>query len=83
MPRDGIAVWVLFPSNGRRYQPLKLVLSRSPATTLEGAPDTPEYHVFGNVRGWNVEIRVDIRRSHPTRRELRLAQRVLSAMRFR
>jgi hypothetical protein len=82
MPRGGIAVWVLFPAGGPRYPPLKLVLPHSPATTLEGAPDTPEYHVFGRVRGWNVQIRVDIRRSHPTLGDLRIAQRVISAMRF-
>jgi hypothetical protein len=83
MPRNGIAVWVSFPQQTSRYPPLKLVLPRSPATTLEGAPDTPEYRIHGRVGGHDVEVWVDIRRPHPTRKLLRLAQRAVSAIRFR
>lgn len=45
MPRNAIAVNVFFPSEARRYPPLKLVMPKTPATTLDGAPDTPEYHI--------------------------------------
>lgn len=84
MPRNAIAVQVFFPpQQAPRYPPLKLVLPRSPATTLEGAPDTPEYRIHGRVRGRNVEVWVDIRRPHPTVLQLRVAQRVVSAVRFR
>src|SRR3954471_18582261 len=62
MPRNAIAVQVFFPPGPTaRYPPLKLVLPRSPAATLEGAPETPEYRIHGRVRGRNVEVWVDIR----------------------
>jgi hypothetical protein len=83
MPRNGIVVQVIFPTGlTPRYPPLKLVLPRTPATLLEGTSDTPEYRIHGRVRGRNVEVWVDIRRLHPTRAMLRLAQRVLSSIRF-
>jgi hypothetical protein len=84
MPRDGIAVSVFFPHPGGKptYQPLRLVLPRRPATFLEGTRDTPEYRIFGRVRGVDVNIFVDIRRLHPSRRQLRDAERVVSAIRF-
>jgi hypothetical protein len=83
MPRNGIAVQVLFPNETPRYPRLKLVMRRSPATTLEGAPDTPEYRIHGRIDGHDVEVWVDIRRPHPTQKQLRLAQRAVSAVRFR
>lgn len=82
MPRNGIAVLVFFPKQKPRYLPLKLVLPRTPATTLEGAPDTPEYRIHGRIDGQDVEVWVDIRRPHPTQKLLRLAQRAVSAIRF-
>jgi hypothetical protein len=83
MPRNGIAVQVFFPNETPRYPRLKLVLPRSPATTLEGAPDTPEYRIHGRIDGHDVEVWVDIRRPHPTQKQLRLAQRAVSAVRFK
>jgi hypothetical protein len=84
MPRDGIAVSVYFPQPGgkQHYRPLRLVLPRRPATLLEGTRDTPEYRIFGRVRGVDVNIFVDIRRLHPSGRQLRNAQRIVSAIRF-
>jgi hypothetical protein len=83
MPKDGIAVSVVsLPRVTAHYPTLKLVLPRTPATTLEGAPDTPEYRIRGRVRGRDVEVSVDIRRSHPTKAQLRMAQAVVSAIRF-
>lgn len=83
MPKEGIAITVFFPSDTPHYPPLKLVLPKSPATTLEGAPDTPEYRIHGRVKGRDVEVWVDIRRAHPTQKLLRLAQRAVSAVRFK
>lgn len=83
MPRDGIAVTVIFPGRPRAgYPPLRLRLPKRPSTTLEGAPDTPEYRIRGHVHGRDVEILVDIRRPRPTAALLRLAQRVVSGIRF-
>src|SRR5436190_1627710 len=65
-----------------RYGPLRLVLPRRPATFLEGTRDTPEYRIFGRARAVDVNIFVDIRRLHPTRADLRAAQRVVSRIRF-
>jgi hypothetical protein len=83
MPKDGIAVNVFFPTDTPHYPPLTLVLPKAPATTLEGAPDTPEYRIHGRVNGRDVEIWVDIRRPRPTQKLLRLAQRAVSAVRFK
>ena len=84
MPRDGIAITVwFFPKKTPRFPPLNLAIPRSPATTLEGAPDTPEYRIRGRVNGHDVEVWVDIRRPHPTQRLLRLAQQAVSALRFK
>jgi hypothetical protein len=84
MPRDGIAVSVYFahPRGKQGYRPLRLVLPPRPATLLEGTRDTPEYRIFGRVAGVDVSIFVDIRRLHPSRRQLRDAQVVVSAIRF-
>jgi hypothetical protein len=82
MPRDAIAVSVYFLGGRAHYPPLRLVLPKRPATTLEGAPDTPEYRIHGRVDGRDVEVRIDIRRRSPTPRQLGLAQRVVSSIRF-
>ena len=83
MPRGGIAVNVYFPPPHKpHYQPLRLVLPRRPATLLEGTRETPEYRIFGRVRGVDVNIFVDIRRLHPTCADLGAAQRVVSRIRF-
>ncbi len=82
MPRGGIAVTVLFPSAPPRYRRLKLILPKRPATTLEGAPDTPEYRIHGRVEGRDVEVFVDIRQPRPSKAQLSLAQRIVSAIRF-
>lgn len=82
MPRNGIAVQVFFPSERPRYGRLRLVMPRTPATTLEGAPDTPEYRIHGRIDGRDVEVWIDIRHPHPTQKQLRLAQRVISALGF-
>ena len=84
MPGGGIAISVYFPHRRQRqrYRPLRLVLPRRPATLLEGTRDTPEYRLYGRVRGVDVNIFVDIRRLHPISAELRTAQRVISNLRF-
>lgn len=84
MPKNGIAVNVFYlPRKTAHYPPLKLLLPKAPATTLEGAPDTPEYRIHGRVKGRDIEVWVDIRRPHPTKAQLRLVQRVVSAIRFK
>jgi hypothetical protein len=83
MPRNGIVIHVFFPLERQpHYPPLRLVIPRHPATTLEGAPDTPEYRIHGRVRGHDVEIWIDIRRKRPTEAQLRGAQRVVASLRF-
>lgn len=82
MPRNGIVVNVFFVANSPRYPPLRLVVPRKPTTFLEGTSDTAEYRLHGRVEGRNVEVWVDIRRRHPTRDQLRHAQRVVSGLRF-
>ena len=84
MPRGGIAVSVRFVprAKGTEYRPLRLVLPQHPAVLLEGTRDTPEYRIHGRVRGKDVDISVDIRRPHPTRADLRAAQRAVSSIRF-
>jgi hypothetical protein len=84
LPRNGIAVQVFFLREATpHFQRLKLVMPRSPATTLDGHPDTPEYRIHGRVDGRDVEVWVDIRRPHPTQQQLRLAQDAVSAVRFK
>lgn len=83
MPRNGIAVTVSFPDRSRlRYPPLKLIIPKTPSTTLEGAPGTPEYRIKGRVNGRNVLVFVAVRRAHPTRTQLAAAQRVVAGIRF-
>jgi hypothetical protein len=83
MPKDGIAINIFFPTDTPHYAPLKLVMPKSAATTLAGAPDTPEYRIHGRVNGRDVELWVDIRRPHPTKQQLRVAQRAVYAVRFK
>jgi len=83
MPEGGIAVSVFFPTDKPHYPRLRLVLPSKPFTLLEGTTDTPEYRIHGRVRGVDVEIWTDIRQRHPSLRQLRLAQRVISGIRFR
>jgi hypothetical protein len=83
IPRNGIAVNVFFVRDTPPNPPLRLHLPASTKFTLDGAPDTPEYRIHGRVRQHNVEVWVDIRRSHPTTRQLRLAQQAVSALRFK
>ena len=68
--------------SGTKFKPLRLVLPRRPTTMLEGTKDT-EYRIEGRTRGTNVLIYVDIRDPDPTVAELRIAERVFSAIRFR
>ncbi|MGZ4409517.1 MAG: hypothetical protein ACXVY6_12090 [Gaiellaceae bacterium] len=82
MPRGGIAVSVFFPTVKTRFPRLRLVLPRRPATFLEGTTDTPEYRIQGRVGDTNVFVFVDIRRKQPTALDLRIAQRVVSSIRF-
>lgn len=83
MPRGGIVVRVFFPPGEKApLPPLRLVLPKAPATTLEGAPDTPEYRLHGRVAGRDAEVWIDVRRPRPTPGELRTLRRVLSAIRF-
>lgn len=83
MPRNGIVVNVFFPLERRpHYPPLRLVIPKRPATTLEGAPDTPEYRIHGRVHGRDVEVWIDIRRKRPTETQLRAAQQVVAGLRF-
>jgi hypothetical protein len=83
MPKGGIIVNVMFPTARTKFKPLRLVLPARPTTMLEGTRDTPEYRIQGRTHGANVLIFVDIRNPHPTAAELRIAQRVVSAIRFR
>jgi hypothetical protein len=83
IPVNGIVVQVFFVRDNPPHPPLEL---RLPATTrfaLDGAPDVREYRISGRIRGHNVEVWADIRSRSPSRRLLRTAQRVVSALRFR
>ncbi|MDQ1459974.1 MAG: hypothetical protein QOI08_1458 [Actinomycetota bacterium] len=60
-----------------------LMLPKSTAATQEGEPNIAEYRVFGRFDDlYNIDLRVDINRAHPTRAMLQLAQRVVSGLRF-
>ena len=83
IPRDGIAVQVFFVRDTPPYPTLRLRLPTSTKFALEGAPGVPEYRIHGRVLGHNVEVWVDIRRARQTTRQLRLAQQLVSALRFR
>jgi len=83
IPRDGIVVQVFFVRGMPPYASLRLRLPASTQFALEGAPDVPEYRIHGRVLGHNIEVWVDIRRARPTPKQLRLAQQVVSALRFR
>jgi hypothetical protein len=83
IPRNGIVVHVFFVRDNPPLPRLRLRLPTTTRFTLEGAPDVREYRISGRVRGHNVEVWVDIRRRRPTPRQLRAAQSVVSALRFR
>jgi hypothetical protein len=60
-----------------------LVLPHTTAATQEGEPNIPEYRVFGRFDDfYNIDLRVDINRVHPTPAMLQLAQHVVSGLRF-
>jgi len=87
MPRDGIMINVLTYRRRRSRHDyprrrLPLTLPSVTSDTLEGAPDTPEYRVFGRTRTIDYEVRVDIRNPHPSRRLLELAQRAVNTLRL-
>ncbi len=83
MPKNGIAVTVIFPNRSHlRYPPLKLIVPKTPSATLEGVPGTPEYRIKGRVNGRDVLVFVAIRRARPTRTQLAAAQRVVAGIRF-
>jgi hypothetical protein len=82
IPHNGIVVQVFFVRDNPLLPRLRLRLPTTTKFTLEGAPDISEYRIFGRVRGQNVEVWVDIRRHTPTARQLRVAQGVVSAVRF-
>lgn len=82
LPPGGIAVSVFFPMVTTTLRPLKLILPSRPATFLEGTTDTREYRIQGRVLGRDVYVWVDIRRKRPTAHDLRIAQKVVSSIRF-
>jgi hypothetical protein len=82
IPRNGIVVHVFFVRDNPPLPELRLRLPTTTTFTLEGATGVREYRISGRVRGHNVEVWVDIRRSSPSLRQLRLAQSVVSAVRF-
>lgn len=83
IPRNGVVVHVFFVRDTPPYARLLLRLPASTTFALDGAPSIPEYRIHGRLRGHNVEVWVDIRRPHPTTSQLRVAQQVVSALRFR
>jgi hypothetical protein len=83
MPAGGIAVTIFVHREKAKEPPLRLVLPRHPFTGLKGVPNTPEYRLRGRVHGVDVEVWVDIHKRQPSRTQLRAAQRVISAIRFK
>ena len=86
LPANGIVVQINFYPGDQKTpcsRPHPLVLPSMPATLLEGTRDTPEYRLTSCVRGRRVQVWVDIRDPHPTPALRRVAQRVVSAIRFR
>jgi hypothetical protein len=83
IPRGGIVVTVFFAKDTAHLPALKLVVPRHAATMLEGTTDTPEYRLQGRVNGRDVEVWIDIRKPHPNQTQLRIVQRVISALCFR
>jgi hypothetical protein len=62
---------------------LPLHLPSTTTDTLEGAPNIPEYRVFGRIgESYNVEVRVDINNPRPGAALLSAAQRAVSAISF-
>jgi hypothetical protein len=66
-----------------RIRHFPLMLPKTTTATQEGEPNIPEYRVFGRFDNlYNIDLRVDINRLHPTAAMLKLAQRVVSGLRF-
>jgi hypothetical protein len=68
------------------FPPIRRLPLRLPRTTgdrLEGAPNVPEYRVFGRIDDmYNVDLRVDVNNPRPTPAMLRTAQKVVAAIAF-
>jgi len=82
MPRNGIAVTVIFLRKRVGYPPLRLTLPKRPTGPLEGVPKTRVYLIVGRSRGRDVEVRAAIRNVNPTPAQLQQAQRVVSGIRL-
>ena len=66
-----------------RIRRLPLRLPKNPGGSLEGAPNVPEYRVFGRIdESYNVDLRVDVKSLHPSQALLRRAQNVVNRVRF-
>lgn len=64
-------------------QRLPLKLPKTTRASLEGRPSIPEYRVLAHLDNlYNIDVRVDINRAHPTPAMLQIAQRVVSGLRF-
>ena len=62
---------------------LPLRLPSTTTATLEGAPNIPEYRVFGRIgESYNFEVRVDVNNPHPSAAPLNAAQSAVSAISF-
>jgi hypothetical protein len=62
---------------------LPLRLPSTTTATLEGAPNIPEYRVFGRIgESYNFEVRVDVNNPHPSAALLKAAQSAVSAISF-
>jgi hypothetical protein len=62
---------------------LPLRLPTTPATTLEGYDQVPEYRIFGAIRNdYHVEVRIDINHQDPPPTLRHQAQAVLDQLRF-
>jgi hypothetical protein len=64
-------------------QRLPLKLPKTTRSSQEGRPTIPQYRVLAHFNKlYNVDVRVEINRTHPTPAMLRVAQRVVSGLRF-
>jgi hypothetical protein len=90
MPPDAIVISVgLFgpvPSGAHpEYLPLdEFALELPPTTvsTLEGAPEVPEYRTFGRTADYLVEVRASINSPRPSRRLVEDARAVVHRLRL-
>src|SRR5437870_5027638 len=81
----GIYIWVVLNRPSRRVagRPLHLPLRLRDAVVIqqEGAPSLPEYRFQGRYQHrYEAIVGVDFGRSHPSRKDRRAAQRVLSGI---